>query len=139
VIIDQLRTDWPGAPKPPPRLRSDYLLFSADVTAPSYRADSLPDSFFRDLATHMSADADKVWGHCLGYPGITDVERFAEYMKQSQIKIGLYYAAFPDATADDINRALHIRAELGAFAFTNQDVKSARALRRAYVKQSTSW
>ena len=38
VIIDQLRTDWAGAPKPPPRLKSDYLLFSADVTAPAVQS-----------------------------------------------------------------------------------------------------
>ena len=139
VIIDQLRTDWAGAPKPPPRLKSDYLLFSADVTAPAYRAGSLPDSFFRDLATHTPADVDKVWGHCRRYPGSGDVERFAAYMKQSQITIGLYYAAFPDATVDDINHALHVRAQLGELALTNQHVKSARDLRRAYVKRAASW
>lgn len=139
VIIDQLRTDWPGAPKPPPRLKSEYLLFSADVTAPAYRVGSLPDSFFRDVATHMSADADKVWRHCLGYPGAADVERFVEYMKKSQITIGLYYAAYPDATVDDVNHALHVRIKLGEFALKAQDVTPTTALRHEYLTRSASW
>lgn len=139
VIIDQLRTDWPGAPKPPPRLKSEYLLFSADVTAPAYRAGALPDSFFRDLATHMSADADKVWRHCLRYPGVGDVGKFVEYMKKSQITIGLYYAAYPDATVADINHALHVRAKLGEFALETQFVEAANALREEYLTRSASW
>ena len=35
VVIDQLKTDWPGAPVPPPRLKSQYLLFTASLTAPA--------------------------------------------------------------------------------------------------------
>src|SRR5207245_333805 len=34
VIVDQLKTDWPGAPVPPPHLKSAYLLFTASVTGP---------------------------------------------------------------------------------------------------------
>jgi hypothetical protein len=35
VVIDQLKTGWPGTPAPPPRLASSYLLFGASVTAPA--------------------------------------------------------------------------------------------------------
>jgi hypothetical protein len=147
VVIDGLRTDWPGAPPRPSVLRSDYLLFSADLTPPRYRAARLPGSFFRDLAQFMPVATKRVWEHCLGFPGLRPVEDFVEYLTRSQIEIGLYYAAYPDATPVDIHAALKVREKLTEFAITHQDaiVRSRRSsthrqeLREAYRNESPSW
>jgi len=122
VVIDGLRTDWPRAPRRPSRLKSQYLLFSADLTAPARRADGLPGSFFRDLATLIPTTCAEVWGRCRGFPGVSDVDAFVDYLTRSQIEIGLYYARFPDDTPDDIARALEVRRKLAEFVLDHQDV-----------------
>ncbi|MBV9940613.1 MAG: hypothetical protein JO262_00685 [Solirubrobacterales bacterium] len=120
VVIEQLRTVWRGAPKRPSRLESAYLLFSADLTAPASRADGLPETFFRDLASRIPKQCTDVWGKCRGFPGVADVDEFVDYLTRSQIDMGLYYAAFPDATPDEIDRALKIRRELARFVLEHQ-------------------
>lgn len=122
VVIDQLLTDWPGAPRRASRLKSQYLLFSADLTAPADRADRLPESFLRDLATVIPTTCNAVWGKCRGFPGTADVEAFVDYLTRSRIEMALYYARFPDATPDDIARALEVRRQLAEFVVGHQAV-----------------
>lgn len=124
VVIDQLRTDWPGIPKRPSRLNSAYLLFSADLTAPANRADGLPETFFRELAKQIPAESTEVWGKCRGFPGVADIDAFVDYMTRSQIHMGLYYAAFPDTTPDEITRALKLREEFAQFVLKHQRTMS---------------
>ena len=152
VVIDRLRTKWPGAPRWPSTLESKYLLFSADLTAPPERAPGLPGTFFRDLAKHMHDECEAVWGKCLGFPGV-DRPEFAEYLARSQIDIGLYYAASPYATPDDIGRALKVREQLTRFVLDHQwetthALLSAasetrdtarQTLKDAYLRESGSW
>jgi len=150
VVIEQLLTDWPGAPRRPSRLGSPYLLFSADLTAPADRAPGLPETFFRDLAERIPAHCTEVWGKCRGFPGVDPVDPFVQYLRGSQIDIGLYYAAFPDATPDEIERALRIREKLSQFVLEHQDAmtlaptsanahRTRRQLRDDYRRQSPSW
>ena len=120
LVIDQLRTNWPHAPRRPSALRSEYLLFSADLTAPAAQAASLPKSFFRDLANHMRDECDEVWGRCRGFPGAGNVERFVDYLVSSQIKIGLYYARFPNLTPDEIARVVGLRDRFAQFVCDHQ-------------------
>lgn len=150
VVIDQVRTNWLGAPKRPSRLNSAYLLFSADLTAPANRADGLPETFFRDLARRIPGPSEEVWGKCRGFPGVRPVDDFVEYLLRSQIDMGLYYAAFPDATPVEIERALIIRRELAQFVLEHQDVMTAapasagahrirEQLKDDFCAQSPSW
>lgn len=148
VVIERLRTGWPGVPKRPSKLNSQYLLFSADLTAPAYRAGGLPGTFFRDLFRYSEAECVKVWKNCRGFPESVDEDRFAAYLTHGQIEIGLYYAAFPDLTPDELASALEVRRELAEFALAHQAVTVAvanaraganRALRDEYLKESASW
>jgi len=143
VVIDRLRLDWPGAPKRPSRLRSQYLLFSADLTAPAYRAACLPGTFFRDLAHHIPDECDAVWKHCMNFPGVDEVDHFVKYLSHSQIDIDLYYAAFPDLTPSDISRAINVRQGFAQFVLQHQDAlvgdRGHDTLKAAYIKESASW
>lgn len=150
VVIDQLRTGWDGAPRRPSSLNSSYLLFSADLTAPANRADDLPESFFRDLAERIPRQCAAVWGKCRGFPGTADVEQFVDYLTRSQIRLGLYYAAFPDDTPDEIAAALEVRRKFAEFVVAHQYVISSPAaangpheafkkLRDEYVRESAEW
>lgn len=143
VIIDQLHTDWPGAPNALPRLRSDYLLFSADVMSPAARAGELPEAFFRDLLTHIRDEVTAVWSHCRGFPGAARSEAFVSYLAGSRIDMGLYYAAYPDATVDEIRHALWVRGKLAEFVLEHQYAETtattAAKLKHDYLQASKSW
>ena len=116
------------APKPAPTLNSEYLLFSADLTAPASRAGRLPESFFRDLATRMPHVCHSLWGECRGCPDPrTNPKAFVEYLSASRIDIGLYYAGFPNLTGDDIAAAVNLREQLAQFALEHQDEMLAAA------------
>jgi len=150
VIVDRLHIDWKGAPKKPPKLGSPYLLFSADLTAPGYRADRLPDTFFRDLAERIPDTCNAVWGKCLECPDAGNVNGFVDYLKKSQIDIGLYYVAFPDLTPDEITAVMKIRERFARFAREHQAdarlpdgsreaEKAHRRLLDAYLQESATW
>ena len=124
LVIDQLKLDWPGAPPSRPQLRSQYLYFSASVTAPAeggYAGD-MPEAFFRDLATRIPKEADDIWTHCVGYPGAADADAFVRYLAASQIHTSLFYVGYPDVTVDEVRRAVATRKSLIAFALAHQDV-----------------
>jgi hypothetical protein len=132
VVVDRLKTDWEGAPSVLPCLKSQYLLFTADVTAPEkgYR---LPGDFLRDLADQPVAE--QVWGHCRGYPGH---DRLHEYLAASRVDASLYFAAYPDATAPEIRHALSVRQALIDFAREHQTA-SPQQLKQAYFEASKEW
>jgi hypothetical protein len=140
VLIDQLKLEWPGVPAPPPRLESQYLYFSASVTAPDggYAAD-LPESFFRDLAARIPKDADAIWRHCVAYPGISDVDAFVRYLAAGQIHTSLFYVGYADVTVDEVRRALAARKNLVTFVLDHQDEENPAALQRAYLEASRKW
>ena len=143
VVIDGPRLGYPGAPRWPTRLQSDYLLFSADLTPPAYRVDRLPESFFRDLAKHMGAECDEVWSHCWGYSDVNDVDAFVNYLEVSQIEVGLYFAAFPNLTPAEIMNALKGRRKLAEFVLRNQQALASGAanarLQADYLRESETW
>jgi hypothetical protein len=148
VVIDQLKTDWPGAPVPAPRLNSRYLLFTASVTAPqedhvtpaeARYAERLPDSFLYELVTRIPADADAIWRHCLGYPGISDADAFVRYLARSQLAASLFHVGYADVPVDEVRQALAARDAVVAFARDHQGEQDAGELQRAYLEESPTW
>lgn len=141
LVLDQLKTDWSGAPRDPTRLQSDYLLFTASVTAPDrgrYARD-LPHSFLRELAAQIPGEADAIWGNCVGYPGSAAVEELVTYFVKSQLDTLLFYVGYPDVTVEQVNRALAARDRLVGFARRHQGEDDPARLQQAYLEESATW
>lgn len=148
VVIDQLKTDWPGAPVPPPRLESQYLLFTASVTAPAEDhvtptegryIQRLPESFLYELCTRIPIDADAIWRHCVGYPGIFDADAIVRYLARSQLETSLFHVGYADVTVDEVRQALAARDALVIFARDHQREPDAEKLQQAYLEESPTW
>ena len=148
VVIDQLKTDWPGAPVPPPRLKSQYLLFTASLTAPAEDhvplaegryAEQLPESFLYELCTRIPADAHAIWSHCVGYPGISDGDAFVRYLARSQLETSLFHVGYADVTVEEVRQALAACDALVTFARDHQREQDAKTLQQAYREESPTW
>lgn len=147
VVIDQLKTDWPGAPVPPPRLKSAYLLFTASVTGPADAkqkggagyVERLPEALLHEIRTRMPAEADAIWRHCLGYPGLSDAEAFVRYLARSQLETSLFHVGYEDVTVDEVRQALAARDALVGFARDHQHEHDAERLQQAYLEESPTW
>lgn len=146
VVIDQLKANYANAPVPAPRLKSQYLLFTTCVTAPAGDGTSggkratakLPQSFLEEVWQAIPDEADAIWRHCLGYPGVADKAAFVGYLARSQVKTSLFHVGYPDATVDEVRRAIATREHLVAFAQAHQGAP-AETLQRAYREQSPTW
>ena len=138
LIIDGPKGWWPGSPRRA-RLRSQYLLFTASVTAPNERyADDLPGSFLQELFETIPDDADAIWGHCLGYPTGGSSQARGTYLATSQLDTLLFYVGYPDTTVGEVRDALELREHLLEFARA-QDPADAAAFKHAYLEESAKW
>jgi hypothetical protein len=138
LVIDQLKTDWPGAPRRTPRLNSAYLLFSASLAVPRHSGYRFPRTFVNDIRTEISDTADEIWGHCMGYPGTKGREDFVDYFLSSRVHTGIHQFGYPGVTVDDVRCALKIRSRFADFALTHQG-ESGEPLKMAYLEESVDW
>jgi hypothetical protein len=138
VVIEQLKTGWFGVPEPRPQLSSRYLLFAADITAP-YDAYALPDRFLERMYVSLRDEVHAVWGHCYGFATARDPAQFADWLKKSQLDTSLYFVGYPDATPEEVGRALEVRDELIEFARTHQDVRDWDTVRNDYQRLGREW
>jgi hypothetical protein len=115
LVVDQLKTDWEGVPRPVPRLKSEYLLFTADVTAPAYDGYVMPGAFLAGMYVRMRSEIDAVWGRCLGFRPGGSPEAFSRYLQRSQLDTSLYYVGYPGVTPREVGDAVRVRRELIEF------------------------
>jgi hypothetical protein len=99
-------------------LKSPYLLFTSD-----FHGDL--DDYLRRLAGEVPDLVCGVWGHCYGFPGTEDPDQFAAYIKRCQVTTTLYFADNPDATVEQVLRALETQARMVRFLVATQGMSGA--------------
>ena len=140
LILDRLNFAWPGAPRRRTQLRSQYLIFTASVTAPdAASARSLPESFLRQIAEQIPQAADAVWENCVNYPGAGSVDAFTSYLRRSLLDSVLFHVGYPDATVHQVRTALARRDSLVRFIRSHQGVTDPTQLQQQYVSESATW
>ncbi len=75
------------------------LLFSSNF-------DGTWKDYLEDFVNLIPDGLDAIWGNCVGYPGATPFEGFANYVHDHQIKTDLFYAAYPEVTVKHVIKAL---------------------------------
>jgi hypothetical protein len=123
LVIDDLV--YQGPPQVRDELKSSYLLFVSNF-------DGSLASYLADLARLMPKEADAVWGHCVGYPGVADPSGFAAYVSHNQIATTFFVSAYPTATVAAVRESLRLREEITEFALAAQGMAPA-ALRNAFT------
>jgi hypothetical protein len=99
-------------------LSAPRLLFTSNHDGP-------PDPYLEALAHSMPAEADAIWGHCMGYPGSGDAPAFAAWMRAHQIENALFFSAYGDQTLEQVRANLATRARVIEFALGAQGLATA--------------
>ena len=123
VIIPQLV--YEGPPQKHDRLQSQYLLFESSFDGADL------DAYLEMLCRQIPDTLDAVWGCCVGYPGMSDISRFKDYIRHNQIECTFFVAAYAEATVQDVRDALALREQFTAFAIAAQR-QNAAALKRLF-------
>jgi Dyp-type peroxidase family len=99
------------------------LLFSSEF-------DITPEGYLEALCARMAAEADRIFGHCNGYPGVSTPPRFQRWVLDHRVKAGFSIHGNADAEVGRIRRSLALRKRLIAFAVTTRDDAPPALLQR---------
>jgi hypothetical protein len=125
VIVPEFKPD------PSQRCKDDlgcsYLLFSSTF-------DGGPDSYLDELARELGGEAERIWGSCIGAPKPARGAALKRYLLHNQIDTGLFFAAYPDATVQQVKSSLDDRVRTVAFAARAQAM-APDELYRAFMEE----
>jgi hypothetical protein len=125
VVVPDFISD-PSQPRKD-HLPTPYLLFSATL-------DGQLDAFLDDLCQQLAEEVQAIWGCCEGAPTPASGPALRDYLKHNQIDTGLFFAAYPDATVQQVRSALDARAKTIALAVRTQGMRPEQ-LRRAFLEE----
>jgi hypothetical protein len=111
VVMDDVI--YVGTPAREEHLNSRYLVFESNF-------DGDLEPYLMRMATEIPDVMDSVWGHCVGYPGVRDVNAFVAYMKKCQLNTTFYFADVNNHTVQSTLRALKVQASVADFIAKHQ-------------------
>jgi hypothetical protein len=111
VVMDDVI--YVGTPAREEHLSSRYLVFESNF-------DGDLEPYLMRMATEIPDVMDSVWGHCVGYPGVRDVNAFVAYMKKCQLNTTFYFADVNNHTVQSTLRALKVQASVADFIAKHQ-------------------
>jgi hypothetical protein len=117
VVMDDVI--FVGSPAIEEHLQSKYLVFESNC-------DGDLDTYLGGLAEAVPEHLDAIWSHCIGYPGASNPQAFADYMKACQLETTLYFAAVNDKSVPVTLRALQTQRAVTDFIATHQGMEPAR-------------
>jgi hypothetical protein len=130
VVIDD--APYEGTPAPLDRLASKYLLFTSNFDGDLY-------PYLDLLRTAMPKALEAIYRHCWSWPGVADRTQFVEYMRACQVTTSFFFGAYPEATANDVLRALNSQRQVAAFIEKQQSAGwPAEELKQSFIRLASS-
>lgn len=111
VVMDDVI--YVGTPAKEEHLNSPYLVFESNF-------DGELEPYLTRMAKEIPEVVESVWGHCVGYPGLLDVNAFVAYMKKCQLTTTFYFADVNNHTVQSTLRALKVQASVADFIGKHQ-------------------
>jgi hypothetical protein len=68
------------------------------------------EDYIQDFVREIPDGLDRIWGHCVGYPGSRPIEGFFDYINARRYPAACFYAAYPDSTVPEVRNALKWKA-----------------------------
>jgi hypothetical protein len=123
VIVPDFHNDRSWKQPKEEHLDVPYLIFTSNF-------DGDLDSYLDELCDELRAEAQEIWGRCIGCPEQAGGAALKRYLKHNQIDTGIFFAAYPDATTTTVKRSLRNRERMIEFARTSQGMEPAALQQR---------
>lgn len=117
VVIGDVVYEGAGQRRPD-HLSAGRLLFTSNFDGPL-------EPYLQRLCTGLAEVADRIWGHCSGYPGRADPGAFAAYLRSHQLECSLFFAAYGGRTVEQVEHSLTTRRDVIDFALRAQRMGAA--------------
>jgi hypothetical protein len=138
VVIDE--PAFEGIPAKIDHFGSRYLLFTSNFDAGSASDRDALDRYLESIRVTIPVMLDRLYSHCVGYPGTSDRAGFVEYMRQCQIPTTFLFGAYGDAPLPTVLSALDLQRRLGAFVADTQATRlSPQALKDSVLAFASSY
>ena len=127
VIVPDFHNDPTWKQRHEEHLDLNYLIFTSNL-------DGDIDSYLDELCDRLAPEAKEIWGRCVGCPESASGPELKKYLEHNQIKSGIFFAAYGQATVGKVKDALRQREQMIAFAIRAQGM-DAEALQQAFVSE----
>jgi hypothetical protein len=112
--------------QPDPGMGS-FLLFATDF-------DGEAEVHVERLRNGLGEYADRVFGHCAGYPGIRRGKAFGDWLLRHRIPTGFSVAPYRNAPVDEVRDVLALRRRMADFVIAAEALEPA-ALKAAWLRE----
>jgi hypothetical protein len=137
VVIDH--PAYEGIPADVDQFRSSYLLFTSNFDAGSVSDRAALDRYLESIRTTLPEVLDRLYSHCVGYPGASARAGFHQYMRQCQIETSFLFGAYGDASLASVLSSLDLQKKLGALVSEQQHARlSPQALKDSVLRFAAS-
>jgi hypothetical protein len=109
---------YQGPPQVPESLDQSYLIFTTSH-------DGELEAFLRDFARLVGEEADAIFGHCVGYPGVGDPGAFAAWVATHGKDNGYLLTPWPFKRVEDVREALRVQNGFGGLVENARDMNDA--------------
>jgi hypothetical protein len=114
--------------------QSKYLLFTSNFDGGTDSDDVTLGRYLEAMRVSIPGVLERVYRHCVGFPGVRDAAAFAVYFKSAQVKTTFLFGAYANASVDQVLRALVAQRRVGDFIAEHQEARSSPAeLQAAFV------
>ncbi len=127
VIVEKFNCKPSYKQRHPDTLACASLCFSSNLDGPI-------EAYLDVLCDALAPEAQEIWGRCCGSPAKCEGQALKTYLRHNQVNSGFFYAAYPNATVEQVRRTLDQRERLMAFATAHQGV-SAEQLQRDFLAE----
>lgn len=129
-IIDAL--PFVGAPALYDHLQNQYLLFSCVFDTGNANRREIErdlDNYLQQMYQAIAIEITAIWGHCVDFPEDLTLQTFQDFVRKYQISGGLFFADYPDNTAQEVRRALFEQKKFIEFVIKGQDISESEPTR----------
>jgi hypothetical protein len=127
VIVPDFHHDPTWKQRHEEHLDLNYLIFTSNL-------DGDLDSYLDELCETLAPEAREIWGRCVGCPEGARGPALKKYLKHNQIKSGIFFAAYGQATVGTVQQSLRQREQMIAFAIRAQGLEP-EALHQAFLDE----
>ncbi|MEO7690060.1 MAG: hypothetical protein ABIS51_12320 [Sphingomonas sp.] len=86
TIVSLIEGVDPLVPQPVDRFAHPYLVFAADLDAQHVDGDAAVRAYTDALWATMQPDLAIIFGHCMGFEGVTTADGFHDYIRRCQVE-----------------------------------------------------